>query len=277
MSASGTNYTYTVTDLADQSATTGTVTSNSKLEVTVPLPDRYDGSYLVAVDNSETYVDVVRPYVDPTTKGDTASEIAEYSRNEELARAIIDAIVDTGFYYKKKVIQTTGLGADYIPLWIDAKKVLKLYENNVLMYDAASPEDYPTSYVVTDDSTAIIETYGDQINRLEGAQLIIPAGGSDIYDIKYVYRGFPKTFDYKIVVESGYPSLPSDIVRAAELLADDIACGKLDYYQRYIKAYNTDQFKIQFDDSRVFEGTGNIIVDKILSKYAKSIRVVGVL
>lgn len=277
VSATGTEYTYTVTDLADQSTTTGTVTADSNLVVTVPLPDKYDGSYHVAVDSGEAYVDVVRPYVDPTTKGDTASEIAEFAKHEELARAIIDAVVSEGFYYKKKVIDTTGIGSDYIPLWTDAKKVLKLYENNVLMYDADNSSEYSTSYAITDDKTAIIETYPDQINRLEGSQLIMPAGGSDIYDIKYVYRGFPKTFDYKIVLETGYPSLPSDIVRAAELLADDIACGKLDYYQRYIKAYNTDQFKIQFDDSRVFEGTGNIIVDKILSKYAKSIRAVGVL
>lgn len=277
VSATGTEYTYTVTDLADQSTTTGTVTADSNLVVTVPLPDKYDGSYHVAVDSGEAYVDVVRPYVDPTTKGDTASEIAEFAKHEELARAIIDAVVSEGFYYKKKVIDTTGIGSDYIPLWTDAKKVLKLYENNVLMYDADNSSEYSTSYSITDDKTAIIETYPDQINRLEGSQLIMPAGGSDIYDIKYVYRGFPKTFDYKIVLETGYPSLPSDIVRAAELLADDIACGKLDYYQRYIKAYNTDQFKIQFDDSRVFEGTGNIIVDKILSKYAKSIRAVGVL
>jgi len=60
------------------------------------------------------------------------------------------------------------------------------------------------------------------------------------------------------------------------LLVEDIKCNNLDYAGRYIKDYNTDQFKIKFDD-RVFEGTGNMIVDKILSKYAKSIRIIGVL
>jgi hypothetical protein len=70
--------------------------------------------------------------------------------------------------------------------------------------------------------------------------------------------------------------VPSDIVRAATLLIDDIKCGRNDYYQRYISAYNTDQFRLQFD-KRVFEGTGNIVVDKILSKYAKSITRLGVL
>jgi hypothetical protein len=271
------DYEYTVVDLADSSNTVGTVASNTDSEVTVPLPPGYDGSYSILVDNQEIFVDIVRPYVDPTTKGETASEIAEYRKHEELARAIIDSVVDEGFYYKKKIIETTGLGSDYIPLWINAVKVLKLYENNVLMYDSENPDDYSTSYEVTKDKTAIVESYPDRINRLEGAQLVLPAGGSDLLDIKYAYRGFPRTFDYRILVSEGYQRLPSDIVRATELLVEDIACGKLDYYQRYIKAYNTDQFKIQFDDSRVFEGTGNILVDKILSKYAKSIRKIGVL
>ena len=272
-----TEYEYTIVDLADSSSVAGTVTSDSDSEVTVPLPSIYDGSYSVTVDAQEFLIDVVRPYVDPSTKGDSASEINEYRKHEELARAIIDSVIDEGFYYKKKVIETTGLGSDYIPLWINAVKVLKLYENNVLMYDSENADQYPTAYEVTKDKTAIVESYPDRINRLEGAQLVLPASGSDLLDIKYSYRGFPRTFDYRILVSEGYQRIPSDIVRATELLVEDIACGKLDYYQRYVKSYNTDQFKIQFDDSRVFEGTGNILVDKILSKYAKSIRKIGVL
>jgi hypothetical protein len=262
--------------MADSSASNGSATSDSKSRVVIPLPTGSDGAYLVHIDDEDHYFDVVRPYVDPTTLGDSASEIAEFAKHEQLARAIIDSVITEGFYYKKKIIETTGIGADYIPLWTDAKKVLKLYENNVLLYDYEYPDDYPTSYKITDDGTAIVEAYDDRINRLESAQLMIPEASSDLFDAKYMYRGFPKTFDYKIVVMSGYPKLPSDLARAAELLVEDIACGKLEYYQRYITSYNTDQFKIQFQ-SRVFEGTGNIIVDKILSKYAKSIQTLGVL
>ena len=277
VTSASTEYEYTIVDLADSSTVVGTVTSDSDSEVAVPLPSSIDGEYSILIDGQEVFCDVVRPYVDPTTKGDSASEISEYRKHEELARAIIDAVVPEGFYYKKRVIETTGLGSDYIPLWTNAVKVVKLYENNVLMYDADDSENYSTAYEVTKDKTAIVESYSDRLNRLEGAQLVLPASGSDLLDIKYSYRGFPRTFDYRIVVTTGYQKLPSDIARAAELLIEDIACGKLDYYQRYIKSYNTDQFKIQFDDSRVFEGTGNILVDKILSKYAKSIRSVGVL
>ena len=276
VTAAEVSYAYTLTDLMDSSITTGTVTSSTGLTVTVPLPSTYDGSYKINVESTDHYVDVVRPYVDPTTKGATATDIATYAKSEELARAIIDSVIIDGFYFKKKVIETTGLGSDYIPLWVDAKRLLKISENNVLIYDAAAPELYPYAFTISDDNTSIIQSTTDLVNRLEGAQLVIPASGSDIVDIKYTYNGFPRTFDYKLVLEVGYPTIPSDIVRAAELLTDDIACGKLEYYERYISSYNTDQFKLSFD-KMVFEGTVNIIVDKILSKYAKSITTLGVL
>jgi hypothetical protein len=276
VTAAEVSYAYTLTDIMDSSITTGTVTSSTGLTVTIPLPSTYDGSYKINVESTDHYVDVVRPYVDPTTKGATATDIATYAKSEELARAIIDSVIIDGFYFKKKVIETTGLGSDYIPLWVDAKRLLKISENNVLIYDAAAPELYPYAFTISDDNTAIIQSTTDLVNRLEGAQLVIPASGSDIVDIKYTYNGFPRTFDYKLVLEVGYPNIPSDIVRAAELLTEDISCGKLEYYERYISSYNTDQFKLTFD-KMVFEGTGNIIVDKILSKYAKSITTLGVL
>ncbi len=270
------SYDYTVTDLEDRSQTSGSAVSSVGSVVTIPIPSAYDGSYVVAVDSTETYVDVVRPYVDPTTQGATPAEIEAYSENELQARAIIDSVVPEGFYYKKHIIETTGLGADYIPLWVDAHKILKLYENNVLLYDSSDPSSYSTSYSITHDRTAIVENYTGGLNRLESANLVMPTAATDLLNNQLVYRGFPKTFDYEISLVVGYPNLPTDIVKAAKLLVDDISCGRLDHTQRYMKSYSTDQFKVSFDN-RAFEGTGNLVVDKILSNYAKSIRTIGVL
>ena len=189
---------------------------------------------------------------------------------------MIDSVISEGFYYRKRFIETIGLGADYIPVWQRVNKVLKLYENNVLLYDAANPEDYVTSYSLTSDKTAIMENSTGMINRLEGALNVFPASASDIMDTKYSYRGFPKTFDYKILVTHGYTIIPSNIVKATELLVDDISCGKMDYYQRYITSYNTDQFKVQMAQ-QALSGTGNLIVDKILSNYARYYGTPGVL
>lgn len=262
-------YEYTVEDMADHSVISGTATSTPDSKVIIDLPSEYDNTYLITIADEQYYVDIVRPYVDPNTKGTTASEIAEYAKHEELARAIIDSVVREGFYYKKHVMETVGIGTDYIPLWTDAKKILAVYENNVLVTDR--------QYEITADKTAITQSYDGQINREEQAGLVLPISIPDTGDGTYYLRGaFPKTYDYKFVLSSGYPKLPADIVRAAELLIDDISCGKLDYYKRYISDYNTDQFRIKFD-GMVFEGTGNILVDKILSKYVKSITRLGVL
>lgn len=269
-------YEYTIEDMADHSLLAGNVTSNSQSKVTILLPSQYDNQYVVTVDGEDYIIDVVRPYVDANTKGTTASEIAEYKKHEELARAIIDSVVTDGFYYKKKTYETVGLGADILPIWPDLKEIISVYENNALVFDAANAEDYTVQYELTKDKFGIQQKEAGVINRSESAPNLLPAGGSDMLDLNFVYRGFPKGFDYSIVGVFGYKKLPADIVRAAELLIDDIACGKLDYYKRYISDYNTDQFKIKFD-AAVFDGTGNILVDKILSKYKKAITTIGVL
>jgi hypothetical protein len=268
-----------ITDMADLSVSTLTFLNKVSGNVLdISLPGKYDSSYRVEIIKNlgtsgeqilkdETY-EIVRPYVDPSTKGSTASDIATYTTNEEIARAIIDSIVVEGFYYKKKVLHFTGTGSDYLPIWDDVKKVLSVYENNKLVEDR--------EYEVSSDKTSIIEKSSDNINRAESSPLVLPAAASDSLDPQFVYRGFGKTWDYLVTVEYGHTTVPSDIVRATEILIHDIECGKLDYYKRFISSYNTDQFRIQFDKG-LFEGTGNIIVDKILSKYTKSITKLGVL
>jgi hypothetical protein len=269
-------YEYTVEDMVDHSIVTDTVTSSDTDTVTIPLSSTYDNQYKVTIDAEEHIIDVVRPYVNPNTKGDNATEINEYSKNEQFARAIIDSIIPEGFYYKKVILQTSGLGTDFIPLWVDAKKVLQVYENNVLVYDASDPDSYERSYSISKDNTAVVEDYAGVINRAEGAPLVIPAAESDLLDLRFSYRGFVKGFDYTLVLTAGYQKVPADIVRAAELLIDDLECGRLDYFRRGVTNYSNEQFRISFD-KYIFDGTGNILVDKILSKYAKSIRTVGVI
>ena len=271
--------TVNITDMADLSVSTLTFLNKVSGNILdISLPGKYDSSYRLEIIKNlgtsseqilkdETY-ETIRPYVDPSTKGSTASDIATYTTNEEIARAIIDSIVVEGFYYKKKVLHFTGTGSDYLPIWDDVKKILSVYENNKLVEDR--------EYEVSSDKTSIIEKSADNINRAESSPLVLPAAASDSLDPQFVYRGFGKTWDYLITVEYGYTAVPSDIVKATEILIHDIECGKLDYYKRFISSYNTDQFRIQFDKG-LFEGTGNIIVDKILSKYTKSITKLGVL
>ena len=186
-----------VTDMADLSVSTLTFLNKSSGNILdISLPGNYDSSYRVEIVKNlgavgevilqdETY-EIVRPYVDPSTKASTASDIATYTANEEIARAIIDSIVIEGFYYKKKVLHFTGTGADYLPIWDDVKKVLSVYENNKLVTDR--------QFEVTPDKTAIVEKSTDNINRAESAPLVLPAASSDSLDpqsfqqIKILYK-----------------------------------------------------------------------------------------
>jgi hypothetical protein len=250
------------------------------------LPGKYDNNYRLEVfmndseDPSnlvyEEYYELIRPYVDPNTLGTTASEIAEYTTLELVARSIIDTFVAEGFYNKKTTIVGTGNGSDYFPLWEKAYRVFKVYENNELVYDRSTPSENKYEYVITADKTAIQKVYVGQLNRYESTGPNLISGRGDLAYYGYEGTGFPLNYDYTIVLDQGYLTVPADIEYATKLLIEDLKCGKLDYYKRYVTAYNTDQFRIQFDKS-MFDGTGNFLVDKILEKYVKTITKPGII
>lgn len=284
-------------------------TSGSKLEYTLPNQfSSYDESYYLAIYEDidglpgdiivEDNLDITRPYVNPTSLANeggvaTASQIKEYVEYEALARAIIDSIVPGGFYYERSWYEINGNGTDYLALWDRVYKILKAYENNELVWD--SNEDPQAlgqwNYLLTKDKTAIIKEWNQQMTdsyiRQVGTPKGVPLGESDslyLYDTEdspvtlAVVPGvtFPTTFNYLFSLETGYKVVPYDIYDAAKMLINDIKCGKMEYHKRYILDYSTDQYKIKIDKSAL-DGTGNILVDKILQKYITNFGPLGVL
>ena len=208
--------TVNVTDLSDSTlamnAVQVTTTSASKITISVPL--KYDADYKVQVYNTHATVaaanlifedvyEVRRPYVDPNTKGTTATEISCYATDEQLARAIIDSIVDDGFYYMKKNIGAIGNGSDFIPVWDNVKSINAVYENNVLVT--------AKTFELTKDGSAITQTYTGELNRSESAPVLLPASNSDYTELIYGYTGFPREYDYRINADVGYVNVPSVI------------------------------------------------------------------
>jgi hypothetical protein len=275
-----------VTDMADLSVQDlEFLSSDTGDDIEISLPGRYDNNYRVELFKivSETEVliyeefyELIRPYVDPNTLGTTASEIAEYTMLELVTRSIIDTFVTEGFYNKKITVVGTGNGSDYFPLWDRAYRIFKVYENNELVYDRSTPDLNEYEYVITADKTAIQKTYVGQLNRYESTGTNLISGRGDLGYYGYEGTGFPSRYDYTVVVDQGYLTVPADIEYATKLLIEDLKCGKLDYYKRYVTAYNTDQFRIQFDKT-MFNGTGNFLVDKILEKYVKTITKPGII
>ena len=298
-----TEYILVIEDLLEQTETEIVLQSNSSSVLTYALTEeftKYDKSYPVTIYESltvsgvqdvrgdivvEDNLDITRPYIDPTTLGTTPTEIAEYTDHENLARAIIDSVTG-GFYYKRSYLEVVGQGTDYIPLWDKTHKILTVHENAELVYDSSeTPAALTTyNYLITKDKTAItkdpVETV-DALNRAERKPARIPLAYSDsisLFDtedsgnVQTVSSGvaFSEGTDYIILLETGYKVVPYDIQDATRMLINDIKCGKLDYYKRYVKAYSTEQFKIEYD-KRLLDGTGNILVDKILDKYVNNI------
>jgi hypothetical protein len=288
------------------------VSSNAAKKITYSLDDgfiQYDKSYALTIYEDggssganlvrgdivvQDNLEIVRPYIDPTalaTSG-TATDIALYKGYENMARNIIDAEVG-GFYYNRTYLEVVGQGNDYLPLWKKTHKILKVYENAQLVYDTEDedgPELIEYTFLITKDRTAITKDplqSTDAVNRAERRYARIPMGVSDsisMFDTEdsgntqTVVPGvaFAEGADYILLLETGYKVVPYDIQDATLMLIDDIKCGKMDYYKRYVKSFSTDQYKIQYDD-RLMEGTGNILVDKILSKYKETITRPGVL
>ena len=185
---------------------------------------------------------------------------------------MIDTFVPEGFYNKKITIVGTGNGSDYFSLWEKVYRVFKVYENNVLVYDRSTPDANEFQYVITPDKTAIQRVPESllELNRYESTAQKLPVASGDLGYYGYEGISFPSGYDYTFVVDQGYLKVPDDVEYAAKLLIEDLKCGKLDYYKRYVTSYNTDQFKIQFDKA-MLGGTGNFLVDKILDKYVKTI------
>ena len=303
-----TDYILVIEDVPEQREIEEFITSNANSQLVYSLTEdfvKYDKSYALSIYEDvdgdrgdivvEDNLEVVRPYVNPATlaTSGTATDIAAYTEYENLARLMIDSITG-GFYYDRTYLEVVGQGTDYIPLWKRTHKILKAYENAELVYDLSDTINGPAlkeyNYLITKDKTAITKDpveSTDAINRAERRYAKIPVAPSDsisLFDTEdsgnvqtiVPAAAFAEGADYIILLETGYKVVPVDITDATKMLIEDIKCGKLDYYKRYVNKYSTDQFKIEYD-KRMIEGTGNIMVDKILDKYVETIIRPGVL
>jgi hypothetical protein len=354
--AANTAYSVYVEDLVDHSSETSTITSDANKQVSYVIPRskiQFDRDFLLKITDStgevvvEDNLSIYRPYVDPNTLATTTAEIAEYKKWEIIARSLMDSYLNStaDFYNHKLVIVKEGQGGDYFPIWHNVNKVLKVYENNVLVYngeDAAltianqtptissgtvtlttstahgfevgdvvriatvAPSGYQGLFSVTavpstttfnfaNSTTGNITTPGTvtrvweyeyktlldgsaiarveangTYNRSQSTPLRLPASSGDLGG----YPGgalvaFPEGYDYTFILDAGHKTIPPDIERAATILVEELKCGSNDYYTRFVTQYSTDQFDIKFAP-QFLEGTGNMLVDKILSNYKGS-------
>lgn len=282
-----------------------TVTSNGSgiIEFTLPQGfEQFDSTYslyiytIQVVDGEDAPDETVvidtlyiyRPYINPLSFTEDACSQEDYINYERTARQIIDTMVG-GFYYKNSEIEVSGLGADILPLSKRANRINQVYENNVKVYDRITPISGQYTYVLTPDKTGLTIQVSDSYNRAQSKPTHLPIAASDsfmLYGDNYdqvtmltEIKGasmFPKDWDYIVYGEFGWPVVPQDIKDATNMLIEDIKCGKLSYVTKYISEYETDQFRVKYNDLAL-KGSGNLLVDRILQNYSIPIYRIGVL
>lgn len=284
------------------------VESDEEGEISTPLPaffGRYDDHYRLeiyeslGVDEDEKTIrgdlvlvdtlTIVRPYVDVEDEyGEEEAE--EYAKYELMARTLIDAITG-GFRYTRDTFEVVGMGNDYLFLPPRLNKVVKVWENDILVYDAEAETPVgPRKYVITQDHSALtiaIPASVDGYNRMQSKPVVPRKAASDSFTLYNTNDSpviiqtvagspmFPEGWDYVVVVETGWPVIPNDIKLATKILIEDMKCNQLPYLNNYITQYESEQYKLKFDPA-AFKNTGNTTVDMILSNYSGSFYRLGV-
>lgn len=73
---------------------------------------------------------------------------------------------------------------------------------------------------------------------------------------------------YTISGTWGYENVPFKIQQAAKLLFADYVCNESTYRNKYIESISTQGWKANFNE-QAFTGTGNVLVDQLISDYVK--------
>jgi len=204
-------------------------------------------------------IDIVKPYCDITTvKSKLGITTAQAVEAEKVARRIIEAEVNS-FQFNRRLKEVIGMGIDYLPINERIVKIHQMWENGEKIY--VNGDDSYDKYTISVDKTSII--LDDEIqNKVEYAKV-------------WRDRNYATTFcpgcDYLIDGDFGYQVIPSDIQEACEILMQDLVQGNTKYFSRNITEFDNKEFKIKFSPSSS-NGTGNLIVDKLLTRYKNRIR-----
>lgn len=266
VSLANTLYTALYTDLITGTSYSASATSNNSKVVSFTLNSRYmsysgDIDFNIYRSGSAVYSDqltIIRPYCSINKIKEklniTTAQAIEF---ESTARSIIEAEAGP-FSFVRKEKEVSGMGMDYLPVNERIETLYKMYENGSLIHDSSDTE--LNLYKISVDKSSIVPI--DQIqNKVEYQK---------VWRDRYLDVSFASGYDYLIEADFGYRVIPNDIQKACELLITDLANNNNQYINKYIEMFDNVEFRVQF--SKEFaKGTGNMIVDSILSKYKNRI------
>jgi hypothetical protein len=205
-------------------------------------------------------ISIVRPYCNLSDVADrldiTLNQAIDLERK---ARIIIDSETH-GFKFVRKEKEYQGNNSDHLVVDERIYKLYKLYENKELIYDVDSNTNDSEYEISKDGSSVILDV--TPTNRVDY---------SKVWRDRYLDADFADGYDYLVDADFGWKTIPEDVKYATEVLMQDIKTDSFRYINKYITAFDNEDFKVKFADTFT-KGTGNLVVDKILSKYKNYIR-----
>ncbi len=214
----------------------------------------YQSGFIVYSD----IVTVLKPYCDITALknelGITMEKAIEY---ESTARSIIESQAGE-FKFVRKNKEISGMGLDFLPVNERIETLYRMYENGEMIHDSSTAT--LNLYQISVDRSSIVPI--DEIqNKVEYQK---------VWKDRYLDVSFANGYDYLINADFGYKFIPQDIQKVCKLLIVDLSNNNMQYINKYIEMFDNVEFRVQF--SKEFaKGTGNMIVDNILSKYKNRI------
>ena len=265
------SYTIDYDDLITGQSYSASATANGSGVAIFSIPDNYltyNGNLSASVKDSEdsvvniTNIDIVRPYCTisrlVSALGIKEAQAIEYER---LARYIIDSHT-YGFNYMRKQKEFIGAGTDELLIDEPIQRIYKVYENEQLMYDSTL-ENNEVDYKINKQLNAVVVNIPEGTNRINYPK---------VWRDRFLDIDFFEGYEYIVDADYGWKVIPQDIQEACEILVQDIVKDNIKYINRYIESFDNDDFKIKFVKNWTAK-TGNLIVDRILDKYQKPIRV----
>ncbi|MFZ9241661.1 MAG: hypothetical protein ACO295_00510 [Sediminibacterium sp.] len=262
-------YTIEYEDLLNGETYSASATSNGNGAISFSIPDYYLNYDAVLDARVINYLDeavivdslnIVRPYCnlsEVATRLDIT--LANAIDLERKARIIIDNET-MGFRFSRKEKEYVGNNSDYLVVDEKIYKLYKLYENKELIYDVDSNINDSEYEISKDGSSIVLKT--SPTNRVDY---------SKVWRDRYLDSDFADGYDYLVDADFGWKVIPEDIKYACEVLMNDLNSDSFKYIGKYITQFDNEDFKVKFADTFT-KGTGNLVVDKILSKYKNYIR-----
>jgi len=91
--------------------------------------------------------------------------------------------------------------------------------------------------------------------------------------LTYIPFRFKDNMIYTIDGIWGYLDVPTDIKRAALLLAENYICSQTEYRDRYLKSISGEGWRYEFNPNAYY-GTGSVIVDQLLDPFRRNMMTV---